>query len=154
LTNKTILVLNGPGLADLSAGGSQTGDLTLGQIEDECSALCEQLGLKLDFRQTEDEEEMFRWIGKDSENFGGLIINPVGSLKGDSVDFDRYRSAIGMVAHLKKPVVEVHTANIFREGSGVTKPLQASEGEMGFICGLGLRSYLLAIRAIAKRLQD
>lgn len=65
-----------------------------------------------------------------------------------------YRSAIKMIAHLKKPVVEVHLTNIFRQGDELTKPLQGPEGEMGFICGLGLHSYLLGIKAVAKRLES
>lgn len=152
--NNTLLVLNGPGLADLSADGSRYGGLTLGQVRDECSALCERLDLQLDFRQTDDEEEMFRWITNDSEKFAGLIINPSGCTKSDSVDFDWYRSAIDLIAHLKKPVVEVHMSNIFREDVEFARPLQASGSEMGFVCGFGKHSYLLAINAVAKRLQS
>ena len=153
MQDSTLLILNGPGLADLSAGGPQCGDLTLEQVQDGCSARCEQLGLGLDFRQTDDQEEMIRWIAKDSEDFAGLIINPVGYIKADDVDIDMYRSAIGSIAHLKKPVVEVHMTNIFKEGDESTRPLQVPEGEMGFICGLGKHSYLLAINAIAKNLE-
>ena len=153
MQDNTLLILNGPGLADLSAGGTRYGDLTLEQLQDGCSTHCEQLGLGLDFRQTDDQEKMIRWIAKDSEAFAGLIINPVGHTKAGDVDIDMYRSAIGSIAHLKKPVVEVHMTNIFREGDESTRPLQASEGEMGFICGLGKHSYLLAINAIAKKLE-
>ena len=152
MKDNTILVLNGPGLGDLGAGRGRYGDLTLEYIRDECSTLCEQLGFEIDFRQTDDEDEMFGWIAKDSENFAALIINPLGYLKAGNVDFDMYRSAIRMIAHQRKLVIEVHMTNIFREGAETTKPLQAPEGEMGFISGLGLHSYLLAIRAAAKRL--
>ena len=153
MKNKTLLILNGPGLADLSAGGDRYGGVTLEQIQEESAALCAELGLDLEFRQTDDQDEMFRWIARDSDHFDALIINPVGYLKSGTVDFDMYRSAIKMIAHLKKPVIEVHLTNIFRQGEELTKPLQGPEGEMGFICGLGIHSYLLGIRAVAKRLQ-
>lgn len=153
MKNKTLLILNGPGLADLSAGDDGYGGVTLEQIQDESAALCAELGLRLEFRQSDDQDEMFRWIATDSDQFDALIINPVGYLESGTVDFDRYESAIKMIAHLKKPVIEVHLTNIFQQGEEQTKPLQGPEGEMGFICGLGIHSYLLGIKAVAKRLQ-
>ena len=154
MADNTILILNGPGLSDLSVGGTRYGDLTLDLIRDECSARCEQLGLALDFRQSDDQDEIFRWIAEDSGKFAGLIINPVGYFKSNAVDFDRYRSAILEVAHLKKPVVEVHMTNIFTAGDKYARPLQAPEAELGFVCGLGLQSYLFAVNAIATKLQS
>ena len=154
MDDHTILVLNGPGLSDLSVGGDRYGDLTLAQIREECAAMCDELGIGLEFRQTDDEDEMFRWIAKDSEHYSALIINPVGYVKAHMVDFDMYRSAIKMIAHLNKPVIEVHLTNIFRESAELTKPLQGPEGEMGFICGMGIYSYLLGIQAVATRLRN
>ncbi|NIO43119.1 MAG: type II 3-dehydroquinate dehydratase [Burkholderiales bacterium] len=113
MKNKTLLILNGPGLADLSAGGDRYGGVTLEQIQEESAALCAELGMDLEFRQTDDQDEMIRWIARDSDHFGALIINPVGYLKAGSVDFDMYRSAIKMIAHLNKPVIEVRLTNIF-----------------------------------------
>lgn len=153
MNDSTILVLNGPGLAGPGIGGTRYGDLALDDIRDECSSHCRQIGLKLEFRQTDDQDEMLRWISNDSEAFAGLIINPVAHGQSDSVDLDLYRSALTMVAHLRKPVVEIHITNIFKNDE-LTRPLQVPEAEMGFICGLGLHSYLLAINAVAKRVQD
>ena len=154
MKNKKLLILNGPGLADLNVGGGRCGNITLNQIRDECAALCDHLGISLDFRQTDDEEEILRWIVEDSENYGALIINPVGCARAETVDLDRYHSAIQMIAHLHRPVIEVHLTNIFREGDELAKPLQGLEGEMGFVCGMGIHSYLLGINAAAKRLQS
>lgn len=154
MTDKTLLVLNGPGLAELSdVDGFSYGSLSLQEIRDACSALCEQLGIGLDFRQTDDEAEMTRWIAKDSRNFDALIINPVGYSRVASVEVDLLRSAITKIAHEEKPLIEVHISNIFREGADTIKPLRVSEAKLGFICGLGVHSYLLAIKAAAKRLQ-
>ena len=150
--DKTVLILNGPGMADLAVSDDRSSDVTLKQVQDESAELCAELGMGLEFRQTDDQDEMSRWIAKDSDRFDALIINPVGDAQSGTVDFDRYRSAIEMMAHRKKPVIEVHLTNIFRPGEDPAKPLQGPEGEMGFICGLGLHSYLLAIRAVAKRL--
>lgn len=148
-----ILILNGPGLADLSDyDGNAYPGLTLAGIRDACEKLCETLGLDLDFRQTEDQDEMFRWIAKDSEDFDGVIINPVGYSRAATAAFPAYRSAMQMITLLEKPVIEVHINNIFSQSAEITQPVHEPEGEMGFVCGLGLHSYLLAIRAIARRI--
>lgn len=148
MQDKTLLILNGPALADLRSGGDRNGNITLGRIRDECSALCDELGMSLDFRHADDEDEMLGWIAKDSEACDALIINPAGCVK---VHADR--SAIETIAHLNKPVIEVHLTNILREGAEPIKPLQNPEGEMGFICGFGIHGYLLGIKAVAQRLQ-
>lgn len=151
MTHK-ILVLNGPGLGDLSDyDGNTYRGLTLEKIRSECSKLCRNLGMELDFRQTEDQDEMFRWIAKDSEGYDGVIINPVGYSRAATVSYALYRSAIQMIAMLKKPVVEVHISNIFSQSAEITQPLHEPVGDMGFVCGLGVQSYLLGIRAIAHR---
>ena len=155
MSQNKLLVINGPGLADLgNYDGNSYGNLTLAKIKDECSVLCDQLDAHLDFRQTDDEDEMFRAIAKDSDNYDALIINPIGYSRAASVEFEMYRSAIKMIAHLKKPVIEVHITNIFQQGAEITKPLQVPEGEMGFVCGLGVYSYLVAIKAVNRRLND
>lgn len=149
----TLLILNGPGLGDLSDySGHWYGDLTLEEIRKDCQGACDELGFGLDFRQTDDQDEMFRWIAKDSETFDGVIINPVGHSREMIMKFERYRSAIQVIASLKKPVIEVHLTNIYREIKDVTQPLHEPEGDMGFICGFGKLSYVMAVRTIAGRL--
>jgi 3-dehydroquinate dehydratase-2 len=151
MTHK-ILVLNGPGLGDLSDyDGNTYRGLTLEKIRNECSKLCRNLGMELDFRQTEDQGEIFRWIAKDSEGYDGIIINPVGHSRTGTVSYEQHRSAIQMIATLKKPVVEVHISNIFSPSAEIARPSHEPVGNMGFVCGLGVQSYLLGIRAIAHR---
>lgn len=154
MNDKTLLILNGSGLADLTIGGDRHGSITLKAIKDECAALCAELAIDLEFRQTDNDDELIHWIAKDSENFGALIINPARSAKAGTVDIDRYRSAFETIAKRKKPFVEVHLTNIFLESAKSPWPIHGPEGEMGFVCGLGLNSYLLGIRAAASRLQS
>ena len=155
MANKSILILNGPGLADLrDFDGNTYGEMTLGTIEQQCTELCAQLALDVDFRQTDEENEMFRFIARDSEDYDGLIINPIGYSRAASVNFEMFRNAIMLIAHLKKPVIEVHITNIFLPGADITRPLHVPEGNMGFISGLGFHSYLLAIKAINQRISQ
>ena len=148
-----VLIINGPGLADLAPYRDlHSSALTLSGIQEECESMCRQLGLELDFRQTDNQEEMFRWIAKDSAAFGGVIINPVGPSRAAIQIYELYRSAIRMIANLKKPIIEVHLTNIYRQVEEGTQPLHEPVGQMGFICGLGKYSYLLALQAIARKL--
>lgn len=150
---RKILILNGPGLANLGEyAGHWYGDLTLDGIREDCQAVCDELGLELEFRQTDNQEEMFRWIAKDSEGFDGVVINPVGHSRAMMEMFELYRSAIQIIATLKKPVIEVHISNIFSQVEEVNQRLHEPEGDMGFVCGFGNHSYTLAIRAIDRRL--
>jgi 3-dehydroquinate dehydratase-2 len=151
----SVLVINGQGLDDLSDyDGNSFSGLTLAMIRDASVALCEELGTRLDFRQTEDHDKMFQWIARESEQFDGIIINPGGYSRSATVSNGVYRSALQNVARMKKPVIEVHINNIYREGAEVARPLHEPEGDMGFICGFGLDGYLAAIRAIKMRLES
>jgi len=153
--NPSILIINGPRLDDLSDyDGNSYGGLTLAKIRQACDALCTKLGVRLDFRQTEDQDKMFQWIARESEEFDGVIINPVGYSRAATVSLGIYRSAIQVIARLKKPVIEVHINNIYRQSAEITQPLHEPEGDMGFICGFGLHSYLAAIQAIKSRLDN
>lgn len=151
----SILIINGPGLDDLSDyDGNRYGGLTLTTIREASEALCTELEIRLDFRQTEDQDEMFQWIKQESEEFDGVIINPAGYSRSATVSPRIYRSAIQVIARRKNPVIEIHTNNIYRPGTETTQPLHEPEGNMGFICGFGLDSYLTAIRAVKLRLES
>jgi 3-dehydroquinate dehydratase len=58
-----------------------------------------------------------------------------------------------MITQQNKPVIEVHISNIFQQDVENTKPIQVPEGEMGFVSGLGIYSYVIAINAISKKLK-
>jgi len=147
-----LLILNGPGLSDLSIYDEVYGGISLSMIEEKCTEICIDIGLNLDFRQTDDEDELFSFLLKDSDGFDAVIINPVGYSHALTAELERYRLAIHTLTLHKKPVIEVHIANIFKQGTDITKPLQAPEGEMGFVSGFGIYSYVLAIKAINSKL--
>ena len=69
-----------------------------------------------------------------------------------SVDFTIYSSAIKTITRQNKPVIEVHISNIFQQGVENTKPIHVPKCEVGFVSGLGIHSYDLAIRAVNKKL--
>lgn len=150
-----ILILNGPGLADLrdDEGHFQQG-LTLARIRDECARLCRSLDMEADFRQTDDQQEMVDWIAKDGAGFDGIVINPAGYSRAATVSLPAHLSAFQMKALLGKPVVEVHIENVFSDGAAGAQPMHEPEVDLGFVCGLGVQGYLIAIRSIAHRLHS
>lgn len=145
MQSKKLLILNGPGLADLGEP-----DLSLAVIERECQKLCEQLGLQMEFRQTDGTDQLHDWVASDGSDFDAFIINPVCSP--DASTFEACRASIQQMAELNKPVVEVHLTNILSGDASLSEPLQTPAGEVGFIAGLGLNGYLLAIKSIAVKI--
>ncbi len=148
--NNRLLIINGPGLSDLS-NYNETGydDLTLDAVQQKCSETCEGLGLEMDFRQNDNESELLSVLIEDIDNFDALIINPAGHSQASSIGLDMYSTVINKITNQGKPVVEVRIENIFKQGNN--KPLQGPESEVGFVGGLGMHSYVLAIKAINKK---
>jgi len=146
--------MNGPGLSDLSNFNEMGyGHLTLDTVQKKCEESCKIFGLKMDFRQTDDEAELSRFLIEGIEDFDALIINPVGHSLTSSIDFSIFSSSIKMITQQNKPVIEVHISNIFQQGIKNTKPIHVPKCEVGFISGLGIHSYDLAIRAVNKKLR-
>jgi len=152
--NNRLLIINGPGLSDLS-NFNEFGydDLTLEKVQQKCLETCESLGLTLEFCQTDDEIELTNYLTKACKEFDALIVNPVGYSHASSLDFDIYTSSIETITLQNKPVIEVHIANIFQKGINITTPIKVSEGNVGFVSGFGIHSYDLAIRAVNKKLR-
>ncbi len=151
--NNKLLIINGPGLSDLS-NYNETGydDLTLDAVQQKCSETCEGLGLEMDFRQNDNESELLSALIEDIDNFDALIINPAGHSQASSIGLDMYSTVINKITNQGKPVVEVRLENIFKQDNN--KPLQGPESGVGFVGGLGMHSYVLAIKAINKKISN
>ena len=151
--NNRLLIINGPGLSDLS-NYNETGydGLTLDAVQQKCSETCEGLGLEMDFRQNNNKSELLSVLIEDIDNFDALIINPAGHSQASSIGLDMYSTVINKITNQGKLVVEVRIENIFKQGNN--KPLQGPESGVGFVGGLGMHSYVLAIKAISKKLSN
>ena len=152
---KKLLIINGPGLSDLSNFNEFGHDnLTLEKVQKKCLETCDSLGISVDFCQTDDQAELSNYLLKASKEFDALIINPAAYSNAASLDPDLYASNIEAMVNQKKPVIEVHIANIFQKGVNINSPIKASEGNVGFVSGFGIHSYDLAIRAVNKQLSQ
>ena len=143
--SKRIMVLNGPNLNLLGTRQPDVyGKETLADIEAVCAKRGAELGLDVDFRQTNSEGEMVDAIQEGSAAHAGLVVN-AGAYTHTSV------ALLDALLACEKPVIEVHLSNIyqrdeFRQHSFVAK------AALGSICGLGSHGYELALEALARLL--
>jgi len=139
-----VLVVNGPNLNLLGSREPEVyGRLTLDEINTRLTELADQLGLELEFFQSNHEGDIIDKLHQSAAIVKGLIINPGA--------FTHYSLAIrDALAAVVMPCVEVHISNIhareeFRKNS-VIAPVC-----IGQISGFGLTSYLLALRVLAEQ---
>jgi len=139
---RTVLVLNGPNLARLGSREPDVyGTATLDDLQKACAATAAELGLAVDFRQTDDESEIIAWVHEAADRQLPIVLNPAA--------FTHYSYALrDALAMRTAPLVEVHISNpaareVFRHNSVVAGVAD------GTIAGFGFGSYRLALRAIA-----
>lgn len=138
----TVFVLNGPNLNMLGVREPATyGYDTLADVELRCSARAADLGVTIDFRQTNHEGQLVEWIHEAREAADGIILN-AGALTHTSV------AVLDALNAAELPVIEVHLSNIFRRES-FRHHSYVSLAANGVICGLGPQGYELALEAIA-----
>ncbi len=154
MTNQTLLILNGPGLTDVQSFASdEFGVTSLDQIRSSCESLCSDLGIGLDFRQSDDQNQIVDWIREEAGNFAALIINQMGCANTSPVDYPKYCADLGILATLPVPVTEIHLTNVLRFDPDMFQALPGPPSKTALICGLGLDSYRVAIRAAVKRIK-
>lgn len=142
---KKILVLNGPNLNLLGTRQPEIyGNLTLGQIEKKVRALAIELGVEIDFRQSNSEGELVTWIQQAAGVFAAIVINPA-AYTHTSLAMRDAVSAVGV------PTIEIHISNIHRREQFRHHSFIA-EVAVGQIAGFGVDSYLLGVRAAASLL--
>ena len=137
-----ILVLNGPnlnllGIREPDVYGSDTLD-DVRRLAEERAA---ELGLEIDFRQSNSEGELVDWIQEARGSADGIVIN-AGAYTHTSV------ALLDALAAVELPVVEVHLSNIFKREAFRRRSYIAPVAA-GLIAGFGARGYALAVEAMA-----
>ena len=145
--NNKIIIINGPNLNLLGEREqSQYGSTTIDQIKENCSKKGQEIGLDIEFAQSNVEGELVNIIQDSRKKFDGMIIN--------AAAFTHTSVAIRDALDLfKKPIIELHLSNIYKREEFRHKSL-ISDVVTGGIFGLGAEGYILAIISLQKTLQN
>ena len=74
---RPVMILNGPNLDRLGTREPAVyGSMTLTDIASLCTTLGAELGLQVDFRQTNEESELIGWLHQAADSGTPVIINP------------------------------------------------------------------------------
>ena len=145
MTNK-IIIINGPNLNLLGEREqSQYGLSTFKELKEKCLKKSKEIGLEINFTQSNLEGEIVDIIQEARKEYKGMIINAAG--------FTHTSVAIRDALSLfKKPIIELHISNIYKREEFRHKSL-ISDIVTGGIFGLGSNGYILAIIAMHKLLK-
>ena len=146
MTNK-IIIINGPNLNLLGEREqSQYGSITFEQLKNSCLQKAKEIGIELEFTQSNIEGELVNMIQDARKKYDGMIINAAG--------FTHTSVAIRDALNLfKKPIIELHISNIYKREEFRRKSM-ISDVVTGGIFGLGAEGYILAIISLQKTLQN
>ena len=145
--NNKIIIINGPNLNLLGEREqSQYGSITFEKLKKNCLDKSKELGLNVNFTQSNIEGELVNIIQESRKNFAGMIINAA-AFTHTSVAI---RDALSL---FKKPIIELHISNIYKREEFRQKSL-ISDIVTGIICGLGSNGYILAINAMHELLKN
>ncbi|HXZ15922.1 MAG TPA: type II 3-dehydroquinate dehydratase [Roseiarcus sp.] len=137
-----VVVLNGPNLNLLGKRQPEIyGRKTLADVEAYCRRVGAELGLDIEFRQSNREYEIIDWIHEARGRAAGVVINPAAFTHTSVAILDALHAFEG-------PIIEVHISNVhqreaFRHHSFV------SAVASGVIVGCGTQGYGLALQRMA-----
>ncbi len=146
MSNK-IIIINGPNLNLLGEREqSQYGSINIEQLKNICVKKSMELGLDMEFLQSNIEGDLVNYIQESRKKFDGMIIN--------AAAFTHTSVAIRDALEIfKKPIIEVHISNIYKREEFRHKSL-ISDIVTGGIFGLGVDGYILAIISMQKLLKN
>jgi 3-dehydroquinate dehydratase-2 len=145
MSNK-IIIINGPNINLLGEREqSQYGSITFNELKEICINKSKELGLEIEFKQSNIEGELVNLIQDSRKKYDGMIIN--------AAAFTHTSVAIRDALELfKKPIIEMHISNIYKREEFRQKSL-ISDIVTGGIFGLGVDGYILAIISMQKLLK-
>ena len=142
-----IIILNGPNLNLLGEREkNQYGSFTLKDIEKKSKYFSSKNDIELSLFQSNLEGELVEEIQNSRNKQHGLIINAGGYTHTSVAIHDALKI-------LKIPIIELHISNIYNREDFRHKSL-ISKLAKGIICGFGIDGYIMALKAMNKKLKD
>lgn len=137
-----ILVLHGPNLNMLGRRQPEIyGTTTLGDVNARLADLARELGVEVETFQSNHEGELVDRIQAARGQYDALLIN-AGALTHTSV------ALLDAILSAEVPTIEVHLSNLYRREE-FRHHSYIARAAVGQICGFGVDSYLLGLRAAA-----
>jgi len=144
----TVFILNGSNLNRLGTRQPELyGTETLASVEQRCLERAKQLGLALDFRQTNFEGEMVESVHDAIDNGAGIIMNPAGFTFQSVPVMDALKMFNG-------PKIEIHISNVHQRDDPIYHHSMMSKVVTAVIAGMGTDGYLHALDWMANRLKQ
>lgn len=142
-----ILILNGPNLNMLGLRQPEVyGPATLADVEAECRAAADALGLGCRCAQSNHEGQLIDWIHEARGTAAGIVINP-GAYSHTSV------AILDALNIFEGPVLEVHISNIHKREAFRHHSFVSARAD-GVIAGFGVQGYVLALQRMATLFAD
>ena len=137
-----VLFLNGPNLNMIGEREeSLYGQLTLNEINDLIQKKADNMGIKVDFFQSNEEGKLVSRIQESSGKVDFIVINPAA--------FTHTSIAIrDALLAVQSKFVEVHLSNIFSR-EDFRQNSYVSSISLGVISGFGHEGYLMALDALS-----
>ena len=139
------LILNGPNLNLLGFRQPEVyGRTTLADVEAMCRAHAKEIGVEVEFEQSNHEGALIDAIHGTRGRLDGLILN-AGAYTHPSI------ALMDAISSAEVPAIELHLSNVharesFRHQSYIARV------SVGVICGFGARGYTLAMDAMKSHL--
>ncbi len=140
---KKVIIINGPNLNLIGKREKEFyGDKDYDFLVKELEKKTKELKIEIKVFQSNSEGEIVDLIHKHLEWADGIIINPAGYTTTSVAILDALKA-------FKGKVIEVHISQIFKREKWRHKSIIAKRAD-GFICGLGIEGYLLALEYLQK----
>lgn len=140
---RKIFILNGPNLNLLGEREPHIyGSTTLEDIRGWCEADAAELGVEIEFRQSNFEGEIIESIHTARKEAAGIIINPAAFTFTSIAILDALKT-------FDKPKIELHISNVHQREEIYHKSL-VSKTATAVMAGFGAYGYRLALRAIVE----
>ena len=145
----SVLVLNGPNLNLLGTRKPEVyGTATLADVEKLCREVAAELGLDVEFHQSNHEGELVDRI--QAEGVRARAGASIGAVFNAGAYTHTSLALHDAIEAVELPVIEVHISNVHRR-EAFRHHSYLSPVATGIVIGLGIAGYGLAIRALHER---
>ncbi len=143
----SVLVIHGPNLNLLGEREPEIyGRVTIQQLDARLESLGRALGLGVSIAQANGEGAIVDLVQSVRGRHAGLVINPGGYTHTSVAIHDALRS-------VDVPIIEVHLSNLYAREAARHESVTGASAK-GVVMGLGVDSYELALRHLARVLTE